>query len=196
MQEVGGGECPVMGRAGHTLSSYLLLHTPHCVVSSSAREGERRLACFSTQFSFSKIRALSGSGIISWMSPMTQNPPCGLSGVNKPIQKRLLKNTRQQPALFHQGFAFHMCKLTHSTAKPSTANKTKPKQILRIGQPTKNSYHAFMNLFFKTKTWVRGIMVHLQNTTMNRTNTFLASRSSYANEDMQTRTQKLQYCSI
>lgn len=88
-----------------------------------------------------------------------------------------------------------MCKLTHSTAKPSTANKTKPKQILRIRQPTKNSYHAFMNLFFNVY-WVWGIMVHLQNITMNRTNTFLASRSSYANEDMQTRTQKLQYCSI
>lgn len=31
-----------------TLGSYLPLHTPHCVASSNARGGKRRLVCFIT----------------------------------------------------------------------------------------------------------------------------------------------------
>lgn len=37
-----------------TLGSYLLLHTPHCAVSSSARESERRWVRFRTYSAFPK----------------------------------------------------------------------------------------------------------------------------------------------
>lgn len=83
---------------------------------------------------------------------------------------RLLRNTTKPTIRFHYGFAFRMCRFTYSTAKPITANKTKPKQIWRIHQPTK--IHTMHLWIFFNVYWVRGITVHLQNTTMNRTSTF------------------------
>lgn len=91
--------------ARHTLSSYLLLHTPHCAAPSSARGGKRRrLVCFRTKPALPRPDHFLALMSSSESKPHDQDLPVypgRLSSISEPAESRWLRKYQRPSAASH-----------------------------------------------------------------------------------------------
>lgn len=175
-------------RPRHTLSSYLPLHTPHCVASSSATEGKRKgLVCFRMYSVFPRP-----DHSLLWNHHLSESHSSGpssvFSSVKQPIERRLLRNATQSLLqYFTKDLPFALVRSL--TQQRNLSEPIKPSQS-KYSESISQQGFICMHLWIRSSInvyWLPGITLYHWDTSMNKTNIFRASRSLDANGDMQTK---------